>query len=110
MTILALKLDDSLYLVLYWLVKALVQLSSPQAIYGIHTFATKIFGTDLEFIWPAISAAGGQFEDALNKIELMLAFDSLHETARSFLQELVCFLKDTVIVIKKHFLANICFK
>uniref|UniRef100_A0AC34FWG3 Uncharacterized protein n=1 Tax=Panagrolaimus sp. ES5 TaxID=591445 RepID=A0AC34FWG3_9BILA len=88
----ALKLDDSSYLVLYWLVKALVQLSSPQAIYGVHTFSTAVFATDLEFIWPAISAAGGQFEDALNKIELMLSFESLHEIARNFLQELRVFI------------------
>uniref|UniRef100_A0A914Z0Q0 non-specific serine/threonine protein kinase n=1 Tax=Panagrolaimus superbus TaxID=310955 RepID=A0A914Z0Q0_9BILA len=88
----ALKLDDTSYLILYWLVKALVQLSAPQAIYGVHTYTTTVFATDLEFIWPAISAAGGQFEDALNKIELMLAFDSLHEIARNFLQELRIFI------------------
>lgn len=84
-------MDDSSYLIIYWLVKALVQLSSPQALYGVHSFSSTVFGTDLEFIWPAISAAGGQFEDALNKIELMLAFDSLHEIARNFLQELVSY-------------------
>lgn len=86
---LALKIDDSSYLVLYWLVKAFVQLSTPQAIYGVHAFTTSVFGIDLEFAWAAIAAAGGQFEDALNKIEVLLAFDSLHETARIFLQELV---------------------
>jgi hypothetical protein len=54
----ALKLDDASYLVMYWLVKALVQLSAPQAIYGVHSFSTAVFATDLEFVWPAVAAAG----------------------------------------------------
>uniref|UniRef100_A0A7E4VT79 non-specific serine/threonine protein kinase n=1 Tax=Panagrellus redivivus TaxID=6233 RepID=A0A7E4VT79_PANRE len=84
-----LKYDDFSRLILLSLVRALVELSAPQAIHGVYKYAMTIFDTDLEYVWPAMDAAASRYEAALSQIELILSVEgSVHDAVRAFLHDL----------------------
>ena len=79
-------------MILGYMVKALIELNSAFAIAGVRAFGKEVFGTDLEFTWPAEFLAAGKFELALEHTKSVLAVEGLNKFSREFLTEMVCYL------------------
>ena len=86
-------------MILGYMVKALIELNSASAIAGVRAFGKEVFGTDLEFIWPAEFLAAGKFELALEQTKLLLAIDGISKFSKEFLTEMVCCFQMTTVIV-----------
>lgn len=82
-------MDPTTLLAVCWLLQALVELKSPQAIRGIAKWAKKVFGYELAWSQAAENMAIGRFEFALKGFEEVLSRNGLEETVVSTINDMV---------------------